>query len=212
MLSEVPATGWRNDPIYQTLVPSRNEHIYIGHVLPPQSLLMRFAAYVSKRVQVVHIPRDTNGSWVVAHPKQKTNMAEPCNVALGTFAVHPNFWVCVVVASDVNVYGASDLMWALSKRADRGKGVFTVPLRQEPEMDPANENKGIGTKFSIDATFDKGGQPYGQCVGCPMVARVKYPVWACAKSGWAICGVRQGEEGIIVNIRSCHETVYACLC
>ena len=171
---EVTAICHRDAPIYQTIVPGWNEHIYIGNVLPREPLLMRFVSHASKNVQAVHIPPYTNGFLVVVQLSKKANMGEPRNVALGAFTAHPNFRVCVVVESDVNIYDASDLMWALTTRVDWGRDVFTVPNAQGHEMDPANDSKGIGTKIGIDATFDKGRRPYGSRVSYPMVELAKY--------------------------------------
>jgi 2,5-furandicarboxylate decarboxylase 1 len=171
---EVTAIGWRDEPIYQTIVPGWNEHIYIGNVLPREPLLMRFASHASKNVQAVHIPPYTNGFLVVVQLDRKANMGEPRNVALGAFAAHPNFRVCVVVDGDVNIHDPSDLMWALTMRVDWGRDTFVVPNAQGHEMDPANDNKGIGTKIGIDATFDKGRRPYGARVSYPMVELAKY--------------------------------------
>jgi 2,5-furandicarboxylate decarboxylase 1 len=138
-------------------------------VLPREPLLMHFVSHVSKNVQAVHIPPYTNGFLVVVQLSQKDNMGEPRNVAMGAFAAHPNFRVCVVVESDVNIYNASDLMWALTTRVDWGRDIFTIPNAQGHEMDPANDSKGIGTKIGIDATFDKGRRLYGARVNYPLV-------------------------------------------
>ena len=171
---EVTAIAYRDQPIFQTIVPGWNEHIYIGNVLPREPLLMRFASHASKNVQAVHIPPYTNGFLVVVQLKKKTNMGEPRNVALGAFAAHPNFRVCVVVESDVNIYDPSDLMWALTTRVDWGQDTFSVPNAQGHEMDPANDSAGIGTKIGIDATFDKGRRPYGSRVSYPPVDLAQY--------------------------------------
>ncbi len=171
---EVTAIGWRDAPIYQTIVPGWHEHIYIGNVLPREPLLMRFVSHASKNVRAVHIPPYTNGFLVVVQLAKKTNMGEPRNIALAAFAAHPNFRVCVVVDGDVDIYDPSDLLWALTTRVDWGQDVFTVPRAQGHEMDPANDSKGIGTKIGIDATFDKGRRPYGQRVSYPLVELAKY--------------------------------------
>ena len=176
---EVTAVGYREAPIFQTIVPGWNEHIYIGNVLPREPLLMRFASHASKNVQAVHIPPYTNGFLVVVQLGKKANMGEPRNVALGAFAAHPNFRVCVVVESDVNIYDPSDLMWALTTRVDWGQDVFTVPHAQGHEMDPANDSKGIGTKIGIDATFDKGRRPV-RCAGVISHGRIgEIPELSC---------------------------------
>lgn len=171
---EVTAIGWRDEPIFQTIVPGWNEHIYIGNVLPREPLLLRFVRHASKNVRAVHIPPYANGFLVLVQLERKTNMGEPRNIALAAFAAHPNFRVCVVLDADVNLYDPSDVLWALTTRVDWGQDVFTVPRAQGHEMDPANDNKGIGTKIGIDATFDKGRRPYSRRVSYPWVELAKY--------------------------------------
>ncbi len=171
---EVTAVCHRDDPIYQTIVPGWSEHIYVGNVLPREPLLMRFVSHASQNVQAVHIPPYTNGFLVVVQLAKKSNRGEPRNVALAAFTAHPNFRICVVVESDVNIYDSSDLMWALTTRVDWSQDVFTVPGAQGHEMDPANDSAGIGAKIGIDATFDKGRRPYGPRVSYPMVDLARY--------------------------------------
>ncbi|MBI3764068.1 MAG: UbiD family decarboxylase, partial [Chloroflexi bacterium] len=53
---EVTAICFRDDPIFQTVIPGWNEHIYIGNVLPREPLLLRFVRHASKNVKGLHIP------------------------------------------------------------------------------------------------------------------------------------------------------------
>ena len=74
----VTAICWRDDPIYQTIIPGWNEHVYMGNVLPREPLLLNFVRHVSKNVTGLHIPPYGSGfSAIVA--LNKTNPGEPKN-------------------------------------------------------------------------------------------------------------------------------------
>ncbi len=160
---EVTAVCFRDQPIFQTLVPGWTEHIYIGNVLPREPLLLRFVRHASKNVRGLHIPPYGNGFMAIVQI-DKHNPGEPRNVAMAAFTAHVNIRICLVVDPDVDIYDPADVLWALTGRVDWGRDVFMVPGAQGHEMDPANDARGIGTKLGIDATFDKGRRDYGQRV------------------------------------------------
>jgi 2,5-furandicarboxylate decarboxylase 1 len=160
---EVTAICFRDQPIFQTIVPGWTEHIYIGNVLPREPLLLRFVRHASPNVRGLHIPPYGNGFMVIVQ-LDKHNPGEPRNVAMAAFTAHVNIRICLVVDPDVDIYDPADVLWALTGRVDWGRDVFMVPGAQGHEMDPANDARGIGTKLGIDATFDKGRRDYGQRV------------------------------------------------
>ncbi|MBI3761455.1 MAG: UbiD family decarboxylase, partial [Chloroflexi bacterium] len=162
----------RDDPIFQTVIPGWNEHIYIGNVLPREPLLLRFVRHASKNVKGLHIPPYANGFTAIVQVAKK-NPGEPKNVALAAFTAHVNIRVCIVVDPDVNIYDPADVLWALTSRVDWGRDTFTVPGAQGHEMDPANDSRGVGTKIGIDAT-EKGRREYGARVRYNAVELAKY--------------------------------------
>lgn len=162
------AVCYRDDPIFQTIIPGWNEHIYLGSTISREALLMRFARHVSPNVTAVHIPPYANG-FVTIVQVAKTNPGEPRNVALGAFAAHVNFRICIVVDPDVNIYDPSDVLWAITNRVDWGDdNVFYVPGAQNHEMDAVADARGIATKVGIDATY-KGRRGYEKRVRYPTV-------------------------------------------
>ena len=161
----VTAICWRDNPIYQTIIPGWDEHIYLGNVLPREPLLLNFVEHVSKHVTGLHIPPYGSGfTAIVAIDKQ--NPGEPRNVALAAFTAHLNLKCCIVVDPDVDIYDPADVLWAMSTRADWSQDIFMVPGAQGHEMDPTADLRGVHTKIGIDATFDKGRRDYA--------GRVKY--------------------------------------
>lgn len=170
---EVTAVCYRDDPIFQTIIPGWNEHIYLGNTLAREALLLRFVRHVSKNVTAVHIPPYANGFMVIVQLDKK-HPGEPRNVALAAFTAHINFRNCIVVDPDVDIYDPADVLWALTARVHWGKNdIFYVPDSQNHEMDPAADKRGIATKLGIDATF-KGREGYQRRVRYQPVDLAKY--------------------------------------
>lgn len=164
---EVTAICFRNDPIYQTIVPGWDEHIYIGNVLPREPLLLRFVNHVSSNVVGLHIPPYGNGFSAIVQIN-KSNPGEPYNVAMAAFTAHVNIKQVIVVDADVNIHDPADVLWAITNRVDWSKDFFLVPGAQGHEMDPTADMRGVHTKIGIDATYKPERRNYGE--------RIRYPV------------------------------------
>ena len=155
----VTAVCWRDEPIFQTIIPGWNEHVYVGNVLPREPLLLNFVRHVSKNVTGLHIPPYSSGfSAIVA--LNKTNPGEPKNVALAAMTAHVNIKWVIVVDADVDIYDPADVLWALNTRVDWSRDIFLVPGAQGHEMDPTADMRGVHAKIGIDATFDKDRRDY----------------------------------------------------
>jgi 2,5-furandicarboxylate decarboxylase 1 len=163
---EVTAICHRDNPIYQTIVPGHDEHIYIGNVLPREPLLLRFVKHVSKNVTGLHIPPYGNGFSAYVQV-EKSNPGEPKNIALAAFTAHVNIKQVIVFDPDVNIYDPADVLWALTNRVDWSQDVFYIPGAQGHEMDPTADARGVHTKIGIDATYKTERRDYGE--------RIRYP-------------------------------------
>lgn len=157
------ALCWRDDPIFQTIIPGWNEHLYLGNVLPREPLLLNHVRHVSDGVIGVHIPPYGSG-FIAIIAIDKSNPGQPRNIAMAAFAAHVNIKWCIVVDSDVDIYDPADVLWALTTRVDWSRDIFLVPDAQGHEMDPTADTRGVHTKIGIDATFDKGRRNYGRRV------------------------------------------------
>ncbi len=163
---EVTAICHRDDPIFQTIIPGHDEHIYIGNVLPREPLLLRFVRHVSQNITGLHIPPYGNGFSAIVQVA-KSNPGEPKNVALAAMTAHVNIKKVIVVDPDVNIYDPADVLWALTNRVDWSRDTFTVPGSQGHEMDPTADMRGVHTKIGIDATYKPERRDYGE--------RIRYP-------------------------------------
>jgi 2,5-furandicarboxylate decarboxylase 1 len=170
---EVTAVCFRNDPIFQTIVPGWDEHIYIGNVLPREPLLLKFVKHVSQNVTGLHIPPYGNGFSAIVQLK-KSNPGEPYNVAMGAFSAHVNIKQVIVVDPDVNIHDPADVLWAITNRVDWSRDYFLVPHAQGHEMDPTADSRGVHTKIGIDATYKPERRDYGERIRYPMVDLNQY--------------------------------------
>lgn len=157
----VTAICYRDNPIYQTIIPGVYEHVYIGNVLPREPLLARFVRHVSPDMVALHIPPYSNGFSAIIQLNKK-NPGEPKNAAMAAFAAHVNIKQVIVVDADVNIYDPADVHWALTNRVDWSRDAFYVPGAQGHEMDPTADTRGVHTKIGIDATYKPERRPYGQ--------------------------------------------------
>ncbi len=155
----ITAICWREDPIFQTIIPGWNEHVYLGNVLPREPLLLDFVEHVSENVTGLHIPPYGSGFTAIV-ALDKTNPGQPKNVAMAAFTAHVNVKWCIVVDSDIDIYDPADVLWALTTRVDWDQDVFLVPRAQGHEMDPTADERGVQTKVGIDATFPEDGRDY----------------------------------------------------
>lgn len=158
---EVTAINYRDNPIFQTIIPGHDEHIYIGNVLPREPLLLQYVKHVSPQVSALHIPPYGNGFAAIVQ-LAKSNPGEPKNAALAAFTAHVNIKMVIVVDPDVNIYDPADVLWALTNRVDWSKDSFTVPGAQGHEMDPTANERGVHTKIGIDATYKPERRDYGE--------------------------------------------------
>ena len=164
---EVTCISWRDDPIYQTIIPGWYEHVYIGNVLPREPLLRRFVRHLDPSADV-HIPPYANGFLAVIRI-DRDNPGTPRNLALAALAAHINVRNVIVVDRDVDIHEPSEIQWALTNRVHWLDDVFTVPGAQGHEMDPVADQRGVGVKVGIDATYKRERREYGERVSYPVV-------------------------------------------
>ena len=168
----VTAVCWRDDPIFQTIIPGWNEHVYIGNVLPREPLLLNFVRHVSKNVTGLHIPPYGSGfSAIVAHQQDQPRRAEERRAGGHDRARQ----------HQVGDRGRSRRGHLRSGRRAVGAqhagrlepGHLPGAGRQGHEMDPTADTRGVHAKIGIDATFDKGRRDYA--------GRVRYAPWTLSK-------------------------------
>ena len=169
---EVSAISFRNNPIYQTIIPGWYEHIYIGNILPREPLLRNQIRHIDPSADVI-IPPYGNGFMAVIQI-DRDNPGTPKNLALAAMSAHINIRNVVVVDRDVNMHESSEVLWAITNRVQWERDVFKISEAQGHEMDPTADRRGISTKVGIDATYKRERREYGERVTYPSVNLIDY--------------------------------------
>ena len=164
---EVSAISFRNDPIYQTIIPGWSEHIYIGNILPREPLLRKHIRHIDPNADVI-IPPYGNGFMAVIQI-DRDNPGTPKNLAMAAMSAHINIRNVVVVDRDVNMHESSEVLWAITNRVQWERDVFQIGEAQGHEMDPTADKRGVSTKVGIDATYKRERREYGERVAYPSI-------------------------------------------
>jgi len=77
---------------------------------------------------------------------------------IAAFAAHPSLKHAVVVDSDINVYDASEVEWAIATRFQADEDLFVIKNARGSTLDSsADQETGMTTKVGMDAT-----RPFGK--------------------------------------------------
>jgi UbiD family decarboxylase len=149
---EVVGVMHRKNYVYQALLPSGPEHrLLMG--LPHEVLIWEAVSKVVPKVYAVNLSVGGSG-WlhaVVSIEKQLDGDGK--NALLAAFAAHPSLKHAVVVDSDIDVFNAADVEWAIATRFQASKDLVIINNVRGSTLDSsANQETGLTTKMGVDAT------------------------------------------------------------
>jgi UbiD family decarboxylase len=149
---EVVGVMHRKDYVYEALLPSGSEHkLLMG--LPHEVLIWESVSKVVPKVCAVNLSEGGNGWLHVAISLEKQVDGDAKNALLAAFAAHPSLKHAVVVDSDINVYDASDVEWAVATRFQASEDLVVIENVRGSTLDSsANQETGLTSKMGIDAT------------------------------------------------------------
>jgi 2,5-furandicarboxylate decarboxylase 1 len=131
---EVVGVLHREDYIYHGLLPSGAEHrLLMG--LPHEVLIWEAVSKVVPKVYAVNLTAG-GGGWlhaVVAVEKQLDGDGK--NALLAAFAAHPSLKHAVVVDSDIDVFDASEVEWAIATRFQASEDLIVVKNARGSTLD-----------------------------------------------------------------------------
>ncbi|SEK18512.1 UbiD family decarboxylase [Methanobrevibacter gottschalkii] len=74
------------------------------------------------------------------------------NAIMAALSAHPSLKHCVVVDTDVNVFDAEDVEYAIATRVKGDRDIMIVPNVRGSSLDPVAKSDGTTTKIGVDAT------------------------------------------------------------
>ena len=156
---EIKCVTHREEPIYQTLLPGRNEHKFLMG-MPKEPTIYN---EVNKVCQCRDVYMTSGGcSWLHAVIQiKKKNANDGKDAISAAFKGHKSLKHCVIVDDDIDIYDINDVEWAIATRFQADKDSVIMPSQPGSSLDPSGDltegRKATSCKMGLDATvpYDK---------------------------------------------------------
>lgn len=168
------ATGMmrRRDPIYLATVVGRPalEDAHIGRAI--ERSFLPLVQMLQPEVTDYAMPASGwfQGMAIVAIKKRYPGQAKKVMMGMWGTGQLSLTKIIVVVDSDVDVHSPSDVIWAVTTRADPARDTLLVPGAPTDTLDPASPLVNFGSKMGIDATQKTPEEGYAREVQEPVAA------------------------------------------
>ena len=141
----------KNDAVYHAIIPAGFEHKLLQG-LPQEPRIFKAVKNAVPTVENVVL---TEGGCCWLHAVvsiRKQTEGDGKNAIMAALSAHPSLKNCVVVDTDVNVFDAEDVEYAISTRIKGDRDIMIVPNVRGSSLDPVAESDGTTTKIGVDAT------------------------------------------------------------
>ena len=141
----------KNDAVYHAIIPAGFEHKLLQG-LPQEPRIFKAVKNAVPTVENVVL---TEGGCCWLHAVvsiRKQTEGDGKNAIMAALSAHPSLKHCVVVDTDVNVFDAEDVEYAISTRIKGDRDIMIVPNVRGSSLDPVAESDGTTTKIGVDAT------------------------------------------------------------
>jgi 2,5-furandicarboxylate decarboxylase 1 len=148
----------REKPIYETLLPGRNEHQFLMG-MPREPTIFNEVSKICECKDVYITPGGC--SWLHAVVQIKKRNPDDGKKAIGAaFEGHKSLKHCVIVDDDIDIYNPHDVEWAIATRFQADKNATILPNQPGSSLDPSGDltegKKATTCKMGLDATIPFG--------------------------------------------------------
>lgn len=146
---EVDCITHRNDPIYQTAFPCREEHVSNGLIRE-----MELLYHIGNQLNVVdvHVTKVGGYRFDAVISIKKTKEGEGKTAILSALGLNKDLKRVVIVDEDVDIYSIEDVEWAVSTRSQATVDYVIIPGALGSTLEPSHGLRGVTDKVGIDAT------------------------------------------------------------
>ena len=141
----------KDNPYYHGIIPAGFEHKLLQG-LPQEPRIYKSVKNAVPTVENVVL---TEGGCCWLHAVVSINKqteGDGKNAIMAALSAHPSLKHCVVVDTDVNVFDAEDVEYAISTRVKGDRDIMIVPNVRGSSLDPVAKSDGTTTKVGVDAT------------------------------------------------------------
>ena len=148
-VAEIKAVMHRNQPVFQTAFPCREEHLSNGMIRE-----MELYQALKSMVDVVDVNVTISGGCrfhAVASIRQ-TKPGQAKSAILAALGSNKDLKHVVIVDEDVDIYSHDDIEWAIATRFQAGQDLVMIKDALGSGLDPSNGVRGVTDKMGLDAT------------------------------------------------------------
>ncbi len=141
----------KDNPCYHAIIPAGFEHKLLQG-LPQEPRIYKSVKNAVPTVENVVL---TEGGCCWLHAVVSINKqteGDGKNAIMAALSAHPSLKHCTVVDSDVNIFDAEDVEYAIATRVKGDRDIMIVPNVRGSSLDPVAESDGTTTKIGVDAT------------------------------------------------------------
>lgn len=141
----------KENPCYHAIVPAGFEHKLLQG-LPQEPRIYKAVKNAVPTVENVVL---TEGGCCWLHAVVSINKqteGDGKNAIMAALSAHPSLKHCTVVDTDVDVFDAEDVEYAIATRVKGDHDIMVVPNVRGSSLDPVAESDGTTTKIGVDAT------------------------------------------------------------
>jgi len=155
---EVTAITHRRRPIFQDIVPAGYEHLLLG-AIPREASLLRGLRRSFPTVRAVHMTPGGSCRFHAVIAIEQGQEGQAKNVILATLANNFDIKHVWVVDTDVDVFDAEAMEWAVATRFQADRDLLVVGGAQGSRLDPSSVD-GVSAKMGFDCTVPLGADPF----------------------------------------------------
>lgn len=148
-IMEVDVITHRNNPIYQTAFPCREEHVSNGLIREVELFY-----HLKNQVDVVDVHITEGGGYrfnaFISIGKKKDGDAK--TAILAALGLNKDLKQVVIVDEDVDIYDLQDVEWAVTTRSQASLDFSIVEGGLGSPLEPSHSLRGVTDKVGIDAT------------------------------------------------------------
>ncbi|WP_353094555.1 UbiD family decarboxylase [Tissierella praeacuta] len=146
---EIDGAMHRNNPIYQTAFPCREEHVSNGMIRE-----IELYYHLKNQLDVVDVYVTEGGGYrfnaFISIRKQRDGDAK--TAILSALGLNKDLKQVVIVDEDVDIFNSQDIEWAITTRSQASLDFVIVEGALGSSLEPSHDLRGVTDKVGIDAT------------------------------------------------------------
>lgn len=146
----IKAITHRKNPIVHTLLPGAEVYNYVG--LTAEASIFRKVSSKIEGILNVHLAHSGGGFYSAVIQMEPKKVESVRQAIQSTFDAFPPLQIVTVVNSDIDIFNADDVQWAMATRFNPDKDMIIMQNVRGHELNPQVVN-GRVTKIGFDCTY-----------------------------------------------------------